>query len=172
MALAAQPNPQISADSLDVLIGDMPWWWQPTKFSTGALQALTQGGRLHYIRNEELRRELAGWDAEIETVHHDERQDYTTFHDDVMPFLREHVYFPQVSGKVTHKPGKTDTIAPLEVPLRPRPADHRSLLAHPAFPNFLVQKWWVHWDALDVYDNFEMRSNEVLSLLEEELRRW
>jgi hypothetical protein len=108
MALAADTSPDISPDSLDQLIGEINWWWSATKFSTGALNSVVLAGKLHLIRNEELRREVAGWQAEIAKVHFNEGQDYTTFHEDFMPYLRDNAYLAQISSQTTHRPGRGD----------------------------------------------------------------
>jgi hypothetical protein len=135
----------------------------------GALNSLILGGRLHLVRSEELRREIAGWQAEIDQVHFIERQDYTTFHEDLMPYLRENAYLAQISSQTTERPGRTDSIPTLAVPLRPERMDHRRLLQNPEFQNILVQRWWVQWDALFTYDRFERRLDEVITQLENEL---
>jgi hypothetical protein len=169
MALAAGSSPDISPDSLDQLVGEILWWGSETKFSVGALNSVVLGGKLHLIRNEELRRELAGWQGEIESVHFIERQDYTTFHEDFLPYLRDNVYLAQISSQTTHRPGSTDPIPNLAVPLRPEGTDHRRMLQDPVFQNLLVQRWWVQWDALTIYDEFEQRIDEVIAQLETEL---
>jgi len=172
LELAAQPVPDITLDSLDILISEINWWWAPTKFSTGALNSVVLGGKLQLIKNEVLRRELAGWMGEIERVHFDERQDYVTFHEDFMPFLREHTYVPQLSSVTTHRPGSTDSIPNLAVPMADERVDHRGLLRNRDFQNLLVQRWWVQWDAFDAYTAFEERLDVVVDLLKEELLRW
>jgi hypothetical protein len=169
MALAADRSPDISPDSLDQLIGEINWWWAATKFSMGALNSVVLGGRLHLILNEELRREVAGWQAETAKVHFNEGQDYTTFHEDFMPYLRDNAYLAQISSQTTHRPGRTDPIPNLAVPLRPERADHHRMLRDPVFQNLLVQRWWNQWDALTVYDDFEQRIDEVIAQLEMEL---
>ncbi|MFC1575574.1 hypothetical protein ACFL5A_02865 [Gemmatimonadota bacterium] len=169
MALAAGSSPDISPDSLDQLIGVILWWWSGTKFSVGALNSVVLGGKLHLIPNEELRREVAGWQAEIESTHFVERQDYTTFHEDFIPYLRENAYLAQISSQTTYRPGSTEPIPNLAVPLRPERADHHRMLRDPVFQNLLVQRWWVQWDALTTYDDFEQRIDEVIAQLEMEL---
>jgi hypothetical protein len=169
MALAAGSSPEISPDSLDQLIGEMLWWWSGTRFSVGALNSVVLGGKLHLILNEELRRELAGWQGEIDNVHFNELQDYTTVHEDFIPHLRANAYLAQISSKTTHRPGSTDPIPNLAVPLRPEETDHRRMLQDPVFQNLLVQRWWNQWDALTVYEEFEQRIGEVIAQLEMEL---
>ena len=171
LALAAESTPDISPDSLDQLIGVILWFWPPTKFSMGALNSMVLGGKLHLVGNEELRRELAGWEAEVEVVHHGERQDYTTFHEDFIPYLRRNVYLPQLANVATQRPGTAEVLTNLAIPQKPGMTDHRSFLADLEFQNLLVQKRWIQWDALDVYDTFEERIDEVITKLREELRR-
>jgi hypothetical protein len=170
LALAAESTPDISPDSLDQLIGVILWFWAPTKFSMGALNSVVLGGKLHLLQNEELRLKIAGWEAEIEAVHHDERQDYTTFHEDLIPHLRRHTYLPQIANVATRRPGTTEVLPNLEIPQRPGMTDHRSILKDLEFQNLLVQRRWVQWDALDVYDTFEPRIDELIKQIQEELR--
>jgi hypothetical protein len=169
LAFAASSTSDIPPDSLDTLIGVILWFWAPTKFSMGALNSVVLGGKLHLLRNEGLRREIAGWQAEVELVHHDERQDYTTFHEDFIPYLRRNAYLAQIGNVAIQRPGTTEIITNLEMPQRPGMTDHRSILDDLEFQNLLVQRRWVQWDALDAYDDFEQRIDEVIVQLEEEL---
>ena len=169
MALAADPSPDIAPDSLDRLIGMLGWWWARTEFSMGALNSVILGGKLHLVRNEELRKEIAGWHSEIDQVHLVESQDYTTFHEDLVPYLRGNTYLAQISSQTIQRAGRTDPIPTLAVPLRPEGTDHRRLLQDPEFHNLLVQRWWVQLDALFTYENFEGRLDQVITRLENEL---
>ena len=161
LALGGAPIDQLTAEATDTLIGRLVWWYGSTHWSTGGLEALTAGGRLEVVRNEELRQTLASWSRRIDDVRYAEDQEEEFFKSALMPFLKREASAPQIGQTAQVLPGTDRTPGYGQLDWSTRVRDHRSLLVGTEFQNLVVQKLWVKPEYLP---DPEPRSNGDLLL--------
>lgn len=170
MSLTIEAEPKITIAEMDKLISASNWFWGRYRFSFSTLNSVLQSGKLHLVNSDLLRQKLAGWAAVMEKVRIGQSQDYITWHEDWIPYLRKHIYLPQITNASEGEPGG-DPHPSLSVPMKPIVRDHRNILADLEFQNLLIQRWWVQWDILRAYDEFEAELDEVISLMEKALEK-
>ena len=169
LALAGAPNDQLTVEAADTLIGRLVWWYGSTHWSTGGLEALTAGGRLEVVRNQELRQTLASWSRRIDDVRYVEDQEGEFFNSALMPFLRREAYVPQIGETSQVLPGTDRTPKYGQVNWSTRVRDHRPLLVSAEFQNLVVQKLWVQVDILSAYGRFAEQLETLIREVEAEL---
>jgi hypothetical protein len=169
LSLAGTSPAQIQIESADSLIGDIAWWYGSTHWRTGGLEALTQGGRLEVVSNEDLRHTLASWARVIANVQMAEDQESEFFNDALMPFLNREAWVPQIAEVAQVLPGTDQRPGYGRVNWATEIRDHRSLLLAPSFQNLVLQRLWVQVDILSAYEGFSDQLQELISLIEAEL---
>ena len=165
LSAAADPMSNLSADSVDHLLGGVSWWGGSTSIEMAAVDAVILGGKLALIQDEYLRGRLTGWSRTIEETRQNEDQDYETYAQVWMPFLRANAYLPQVLNAITHVPGTSDPNYSIPSPLLPEAADHRPLLRDREFQNILLQKRLVQDDILCQYELLRPKLFEIMDLI-------
>jgi hypothetical protein len=160
--LAATPE-NLSAEQFDAYLADL-LWWERTGFTTAALSALTEGGRLAIIGDSDIAVQIARVSDGIENARIADRSDAKVTRDELIPLLLERGSFAQINN-VANKRGH-----PAGLDWIPSPAvvdeggrDHRELLNSDKFRGLVVLKNWAQADTLVVYSRLE---NNIESLLE------
>jgi hypothetical protein len=151
------------------LLGDLSWWDGNSHFTTGALNSLINGGELSVIQDDDLRRLLADWPVQIETVALQQRQDYDFFLNVWMPFLRINSNLPLAATVATPMPGRPmDITAVIDLQIEST-WSHSDMVSSREFHNILVQKWWIQFDILGAFDKVEALLDETILLIESKL---
>lgn len=166
---ATSPQSTTNPDSIDSLIGMASWFNNQSTFEMSANDALVLSGKLSLVSNEVLRQEITAWNRKVAYVTRNEAQDYDTFSEVWMPFLRDHGYLPQVNNAITVQPGSGEANYGLRVPNDPVRVDHRELLRDRRFQNVLLHRLWVQLDILNAYQQLEPELSSMLELLSDEI---
>ena len=168
LSLAGQAPSTITLQATDSLIADVSWWFGSAHWHTGALEALTRGGRLEVIRDEELRHTLASWTRIIDEVRLTEDQENEFFDDALMPFMRREAWVPQIADLAQVLPGTDLAPGYGRVNWATETRDHRPLLLSPEFQNLVLHKLWVQVDILSAYEAFSEQLQELIGQVEAE----
>lgn len=155
---------------MDKLMGEFIWYWGSKILSISALNFVIQSGKLHLIRNPELRQLLAGWPEDFEELRLFEMQDRSVWDREFLPYLRKHSYLAQLSSASDHFPGSDQPIPSLSVPTNSQLENHRELLKNREFQNLVFIRWWVQYDILLGYDSVETRLDTAISLIEDQIQ--
>lgn len=169
LASVVGPHLNLTEPEIALLVVDLSWWDPESHIATGALTSVVFGGDLSSISNSNLRRVLADWPARIEQVESARRQDYDFFLNVWTPYLRANAYLPEMATRYSRMPGREKVIsATLDLEVI-RSTDYLALVATPEFHNLLVQKYWIQFDILIVFDEIDLRLDETIAMIEEEL---
>jgi hypothetical protein len=159
----------LTNDEIGRLLSDLSWWDPKSHFTTGALNSLIYGGELSVIQDDALRRLLADWPVQIETVALQQRQDYDFFLNVWMPFLRTNSNLLQMAAAGTTMPGRpVDITAAIDLHLEGT-WSHSDMVANKEFHNILVQKSWIQFDILRAFDEADVLLDETILLIESRL---
>jgi hypothetical protein len=169
LTLAGADPATLSLQAVDTLLADILWWQGSQHWQTGALDALTLGGKIDIIRNEELRHTLASWIRRIELVRSAEDQEEDFFVNALIPYLRREASVTQIAELAQFMPG-TD-IAPGygRVNWAQEQRDHRPMVASTELQNLVLQKLWIQVDILYRYDAFSTQLTDLIGVIEAEL---
>ncbi len=166
---AALPVPELDDDEIDTLIGASSWFATPSTFEMSAFDAVVHGGSLAIIEDRSLRARITGWRQDVEAVVRVEVQDYDTFSEIWMPYLRRNAYMPQIHNTIAVQPGSgADDYLP-DLPLGQHAGSHIELLQDREFQNILLHRLWVQADILYQYELIEPRLRELMGMLENEI---
>ena len=166
---AALPASMLSDDKIDALIGTASWFDTSSTFEMSAVDSVVLGGNLSIIDNESLRQRITGWSRDVAEVMRTEAQDYDTFSDVWMPFLRDNAYLPQVHNAIDTQPGTGEEDYIPDLPLGPHATKHSDLLKDRGFQNVLLHRLWVQGDILNKYKEIEPALSTLIQLLDDEL---
>lgn len=154
--------------SLDSLLGDM-LWWSNAEFATGAVESILIGGKLTIIENPEIRRFLAGWPDQLDSVKETEMQDYETFKNVLMPFMYENSNVPQIANTLSTRPGTMREQSSWSFPVDEQ-KDHSELLKNPEFLAILVHRSFDQFDVIYRYEELRPQMTRFVKQLDSELR--
>ena len=168
---AALPASTLSDDEIDTLIGTASWFDTSSTFEMSAVDAVVLGGSLSIIDNESLRHRITGWSRDVAEVMRTEAQDYDTFSDVWMPFLRDNAYLSQIHNAIDVQPGTGEEDYVPDLPLGPHVTEHSNLLGDRGFQNVLLHRLWVQGDILNEYEQIEPELTNLIELLTAELER-
>jgi hypothetical protein len=169
LSVATNPQSTLSSDSIDSLLGMTSWFNNQSTFEMSANDALVLSGKLSLVRNEALRQRITAWNRKVAHVTRNEAQDYDTFSEVWMPFLRDYGYLPQINNAITVQPGSGEETYGYTVPSDPNKVDHRELLRDHRFQNVLLHRLWVQTDILNAYQELEPELSSMLELLTGEI---
>jgi len=164
----------ISEDNLDPAainqyLADLSWMDPESHITTGALNSVIAGGELTLISNSELRRILADWPIQIETIGLIQQNGYAFFEDKWTTYLMNFGYLPQVVIIPSELPGIPDRVSAGGEVLLKSEFDHSEMVARTDFHGLLSAKLWTHYDYINIYNMAIERINETLTLIENEL---
>jgi hypothetical protein len=169
LSAATDPQSTISSDSIDSLLGMASWFNNQSTFEMSANDALVLSGKLSLVSNEALRQRITAWNRKVASVTRNEAQDYDTFSEVWMPFLRDYGYLPKVNNAITVQPGSGEATYGFAVPSDPSRVDHKELLTDHRFHNVLVHRLWVQTDILNAYRRLQPELSSMLELLNGEI---
>lgn len=168
LAVSADPNDPVSADSVDQLLADVTWWSSYTTLESTVLDAAVQDGQLSLIRTDSLRRLLGTWRSEAASAATQSNQEYAHYAGKWLPALQAEADLAQISNASTTIPGTQTPYQVAPMPLSPERTDHRPLIRTRVLRNVLVQKVWVEDDVLYQYGRLRPLLTRLLVALEHE----
>ncbi len=164
---ASAGDVELEPAELDQLLGSATWWGNAV-FSTGAFNGLLQGGRLYLVESESLRSAIASLPEEFAEVQRNERQDYETYTNVIMPFLYKNALLPQLSNAQLVRPGTGDFELP-RLPIGER-RDHSELVSNSEFIGIVVHRIYNQSDAINAYAYLREVLEQLIIEIDETLR--
>ncbi len=163
-ALLAQTGSEgplsISADSVGKLIATFGEE-STVEAPTGVLSSLIASGQLSLIRSQELRTQLAGWQALIANLQHDEDQAVETMERRVLPYFESRIAIRSVIALRELYPREPSTF----------PDGFLQLIADREFENLVESRILVLYWVLDAYVETLENVAGIRSLIQDELAR-
>ncbi len=164
---AADEVPRISADSVDHLLINLTQWYFP-QYERGAVDAALLGGKLELIEDDGLRSLLSGWPVQLEKAALRVADEKRVYADVWTPFLRKNASMPQISNAQTDLPSGIDDSYSTLTAVR-ETIDHTELLRVQEFVNILLERKWVHEDAVNDYSDIQLELDALVRALESEI---
>jgi len=164
-AAAGQSN--LEAQELDSLLGNLAWSGVG-ELSTGVMDGALQSGNIRLLQNAEFRALLAGLPALYDLVFSIERSESLTFRDNLMPFLFENAYVPQIANSIEAMPGSGVNSDPARFPIAEK-FDHSGLLQNRKFLGIITLKRWDHVDAIWAYGRIQSEFERAIRLIDQEI---
>lgn len=171
LAVSADPNHTVTADSVDRLLANVSWFSSYTTLESTVLDGAVQDGQLGLVRTDSLRRLLSTWRSDVRSAESESSQELAHYVNTWLPLLRAEADIAQIHNSSALIPGSQMPYQGAPVPLTPERMDHRPLIQTRALRNALVQKLWIEDDVLYQYERLRPLLSRVLVALDREVER-
>lgn len=171
LAVSADPNHTVTADSVDRLLANVSWFSSYTTLESTVLDGAVLDGQLGSVRTDSLRRLLSTWRSDVRSAESESSQELAHYVNTWLPLLRAEADIAQIHNKAALIPGGQMPYQGAPVPLSPERMDHRPLIQTRPVRNALVQKLWIEDDMLYQYERLRPLLSRVIAALEREVER-
>ena len=164
LSLAADPDVQVSRDSLDHLVAGLSIWSVPV-YERGALDATLVGGGLAVVENPEVRAAISEWKLALDRTAQVESEELYHMREVWLPLLRSSAHMPQIWNVGRDRvPGWRTPGTPVS-----GSHDHSTLLGNQQFLNVVLERRMISDDILAFQSVLRADLDVALSALQEAL---